>query len=205
MKPTMRSSVEPMRRDVTTVVLFGAVMSPIVAPLFGWPPVTPLGVPLVVHVLLLAALAAVATRQMWPRRRRATVRQLGNLTAATVLAFTGAIVLHLRSNAFYTASTLMDGMAFLLLIHLATRGLRRRARARSSAAAWVADVLMRTVGWAILASWLLISLEHRHIAGVTLIISGVLQTLALIVLIPDAVVRARPRSERRTLDGRTIQ
>jgi hypothetical protein len=201
----MRHHLATMRRDLTTILLFAAMISPVVAPLLGWSPVTPLGVPLGVHLLLLAAIAAVGTRHMWRRGARPTGRQVIEWIAGTVLAVAGALVLQLRSNAFYTASTLVDGMALLLLIHLCVRGIRRTTRDDRSPAVWVADELTGAVGWAVLASWLLIWLEHRHIAGVILIIAGTLQTLALIVLIPDAVAGLGWLSRKRILDKRRVR
>ena len=52
----------------------------------------------------------------------------------------------------------------------------------------LADWLTTMVGWSLLLSWLLIALEHRHPAGPLLICAGGLELLALIVLIPDALL-----------------
>jgi hypothetical protein len=52
----------------------------------------------------------------------------------------------------------------------------------------LADWLTTIVGWSLLFSWLLIALEHRHPAGPILISAGGLELLALVVLIPDALV-----------------
>jgi hypothetical protein len=39
----------------------------------------------------------------------------------------------------------------------------------------------------VLSSWVLIALEHRHVVGPLLILAGGIETIALIVLIPEAL------------------
>ena len=154
---------------------------------------------------------------MWNGGRAPTLRHLAEWIAVVLLGTCAAAVLQRRANSFYTVTALMDGMALLLLAHLAMRGMRWSARQYGTTHAaripvWIpsfwprrshetqatrmvttlpavrfADLLTIAIGWLLLLAWLLIALVHRHVAAGLLIIAGALQAVAAIVLIPDAM------------------
>ena len=56
----MPASRRATRRELTTLLLVGAMLAPLAAALAGWPVRTPLDVPLRLHVRLLMAVGMVA-------------------------------------------------------------------------------------------------------------------------------------------------
>ncbi|MEO8622415.1 MAG: hypothetical protein ABI625_15190 [bacterium] len=68
---------------------------------------------------------------------------------------------------------------------LVPNGPRARPMALPSVA--LADALASVSAWSLLAFWILVALEHRHIASVVLVFTSVLLVLACVILIPDAL------------------
>jgi hypothetical protein len=52
----------------------------------------------------------------------------------------------------------------------------------------LADALIVLAGWLLLATWTLIALAHRHPAGPLLLLTGAIEVLAFLALVPDALV-----------------
>jgi hypothetical protein len=210
----IRSVVSVLSRELTLCLLIAAMLGPVVASVLGWPVYTPLDVPLLVHVAILAAFALVIRLESRPRRMRAAFSR-ASWFALPVLAIAFAALLNVRSNVFYTARALMEGLAVLLILEVGLRELRRRALVGSirvctpdvapdrppvTSGEWnrsmwlgrgpsirLADSITTVVGWSVLASWILIALEHRHVVGPLLLLGGALQSFAMLVLIPDAI------------------
>jgi hypothetical protein len=223
---TLYDALRDTHRALASLLLAGAMLMPVVEAVAGWPVNTPLGVPLLAHVAIFAALggaAAVATIRGRVRRDGRWLRWLLVPPIAVALA----AILHARANAFYTESALIDGMSALFTLRIAVTVLRRRAlRRRGLAAAdlrapywrrhgaeWrhhlnvrsllvtpgvrFADALTVLVGWLLLATWTLIALAHRHPAGPLLLLAGVVELLTLFALVPDAVAGYGPLADRR--------
>ena len=215
--PTWRDILRETHRQLTSLLLVGAMLAPVVGVVAGWPVHTPLRVPLAVHAAALAAVGLVAfgladRDAIWLSRRR---RAGWLLMPAFAVSF--AIILEERANAFYTERLLVDGTALLFTLHLAAGLLRRRALRRhdpcvaerapdgwwqrgpewrrrvharclpGTPALRIADALITAAGWLVLAAWALIALEHRHPAGPLLLAAGALEALALLALVPDAL------------------
>lgn len=203
--------------DVTSTLLLAAMLVPIVSALLGWSAQTPLGVPLWLHATLTALVAFLVAVPGRRERSAPPARAIGAWVWPPLLGTAFALVLHERANVFYTESALVEGMALLALIDVGVRLLRARAlhqrdlhvvpgRASTNPldARWrtettrrplpatpavrLADRLVTLVGWLVLASWVLIALEHRHPAGPMLLFAGALEALALVVLVPDSLV-----------------
>lgn len=175
-----------LQRDATTVSLFSVLLAPLAAAAIGWRIPAPLNVPLGIHALILGLLVVLG---LLTRKRNASlfaVRSAAIVLSTTALAFIAAAILALRSNAFYTSGAMMDGMALLLVVHLAERGLRRRCPMPQPATR-LADDLTFLTGLGILGALLLIALEHRHVVGPLLLLAGLVQLLAVIVLMPGAM------------------
>lgn len=185
----IRRNVE---RELASRVLIAAMLAPLVAFPVGWTPSTPLGVPLALHSAILFALALLMLGRFHPRETHGAHR-LTFWISTLILGFAVALLLHERANAFYTAKALMEGLALLFVVHLGVCALRHRATAllATTPAVRLADRLTTVVGWCILASWVLIAREHRHIVGPLLIGAGILETVAFIVLIPRTMPRSR--------------
>ena len=222
----IRSAVSVLSRELTLCLLLAAMLGPVVAKVLGWPVYTPLDVPLLLHVAILAAFLLVIRFESRPRRMRAAFSR-ASWFALPVLAIAFAALLQARSNVFYTARALMEGLAVLLILEVGLRDLRRRAvvgsirvctpdvpqeHASITSEEWnrsmwlgrgpairLADSLTAVVGWAVLASWILIALEHRHVVGPLLLIGGALQAFAMLVLVPDAIA-SRPARDHSYLD-----
>ena len=217
--PTLRDTLREMHRELTSLLLVGAMLAPFVAVVAGWPVHTPLGVPLLVHGASLLALGL-----LWfglTERVDATLgarRSIEWLLVAPAAATFAAIVRE-RANVFYTERALVEGMAVLLVLHAGASVLRsrtchppdradddassgrwrrgaewrRRIRARclpATPAVRLSDLLTGTVGWLVLGAWVLIALEHRHAAAPLLLLAGAMQTLAFLALVPDALASA---------------
>lgn len=220
----MRNAARVLSRNLALRLLMAAMLSPVVARVVGWPVNTPLDVPLAVHAVILSMFAlAIRFESRRGRGRAAIPRASWAVVPALAIAF--AALLQTRSNVFYTARALMEGMAVLLILELCFRELRRRALVHGMRIAtpdvplgpppgavgeWhsatalthapsirLADQLTAVLGWAILASWALIALEHRHVVGPLLVLAGALQVVAIVVLIPDALVRRLSRASSR--------
>ena len=218
--PALRDILRDTHRELTSLLLVGAMLAPVVAAIAGWPVHTPLGVPLAAHVTGLVALGlvwfGVAGQVDPPLRVRRSIEWL--LVAPAAATF--AAIVRERANVFYTERALVEGMAVLLVLHagasmLRTRASqrpdryadeaaprtrwgrgaewRRRIRARclpATPAVRFSDVLTGAVGWLLLGAWVLIALEHRHPAGPLLLAAGAMQTLAFLTLVPDALAAA---------------
>ena len=217
--PTLRDILREMHRELTSLLLVGAMLAPIVAAVAGWPVHTPFGVPLLVHGTGVLALGL-----LWfglTGRAEATLgarRSIEWLLVAPAAA-TFAAIARERANVFYTERALVEGMAVLLVLHAGASVLRsrtchppdradddapsgrwrrgtewrRRIRARclpATPAARLSDVLTGAVGWLVLGAWVLIALEHRHTAGPLLLVAGAMQALAFLALVPDALASA---------------
>jgi hypothetical protein len=186
----VRDTLRDTQRELTSLLLVGAMLAPVVAAIAGWPVHTPFGVPLLAHVTGLVALGlvwfGVAGRVEPPLRMWRSIEWL--LVAPAAATF--AAIVRERANVFYTERALVEGMAVLLVVHAGASVLRARTPRRPGAAARLSGVLTRAVGWLVLASWVLIALEHRHPAGPLLLAAGAMQTLALLALVPDALAGA---------------
>jgi hypothetical protein len=227
-----RARYEALRdthRALASLLLTGAMLTPVVQVVAGWPVHTPFGVPLLVHVAILAALgvaAAVTTIRGRARRDWEWLRWL----IVPPIAVGLAVILHARANAFYTERALIDGMAVLFTLRMGVALLRRRALRRLVLAAadhrgplwwrhgaeWrhrlsgrsllvtpgvrVADALTVLVGWLLLATWTLIALAHRHPAGPLLLLVGAIELLTLFALVPDALAGYARLANRRPYD-----
>ena len=206
--------------ELTSRLLLAAMLQPFAAALFGWPVHTPLGVPVAVHAAILGAITLLALGFVFYEPTERQPHRLALWSTVPLLAVAFALLLNERANVFYTGRALMEGMAALSLVHLAACWLRRRAlaprelslvtteasRAISARGWWrsrrsphgaastpavrVADRLTTIVGWSVLASWTLIALEHRHVAGPLLLLAGALECIGLVMLIPDALPHA---------------
>lgn len=217
MHPALRDIFRGTRRELTSLLLAGAMLSPVIAALVGWRVQTPLGVPLWMHAVLLLAFGLVAFGVAERGDGAAADRRW--LVWLLVPAFAGsfAAIVQERANVFYTQRALVEGMSVLFVLHVGGAVLRSRARRRLDLCsaeraprvrwrrlgAWrrrlrtrclpmtpatrLADALTTGVGWLVLASWVLIALEHRHPAGPLLLGAGAMEALALLVRVPDAL------------------
>jgi hypothetical protein len=223
---TLYAAVRDTHRALASLLLAGAMLTPVVAAVAGWPVNTPLGVPLPAHVAILTVLggaAAVATVRGRVRRDWRWLRWL--LVAPIAVAL--AAILRARANAFYTESALIDGMTALFTLRIAVTVLRRRALRRIGLASadhrapywrrhgaeWrriararslfttpgvrFADALTVLVGWLLLATWTLIAFAHRHPAGPLLLLAGAIELLTLFALVPDALAGSGALADRR--------
>jgi hypothetical protein len=229
----LRDVLREIHRELTSLLLAAAMLSPIVAAVLGWRMYTPLAMPLLLHETLLVALALVAFGISERDDAMATRRWAGRLLVVPPVAVGFAAIVHTRANVFYTERALVDGMAFLFALQLGIRLLRRRALRRlglyvaapetprrwQRGAEWgrrfrarclpatpgvrVSDWLVATVGWLLLAAWVLIALEHRHPAGPMLLAAGGIELLAILALVPDALASSgwlAPTSPARRTD-----
>jgi len=206
--PARLRPLRELDRRLAARLLAAAMLVPIAEWLFGWPVHTPLGVPLVLHAAALGVLAGVAALARRRGARPAARIPLDGWIVAP-LAIALAFVVRERANVFYTAETLLDGMAIIFAAHLTAMLLRRRALGHrtlalglsGTPAVQLADALVALAGWLLAAAWSLIALAHRHIVGPMLVLAGALEVLALIVLIPEAAAGpgwlARMRHARR--------
>ncbi|MEO7456930.1 MAG: hypothetical protein ABIY52_11765 [Gemmatimonadaceae bacterium] len=165
------------------VLLAGALASSVVAGLA------------VTHIVLGVVIACSVVVGMLPVRQRggsvvagAALRVLWIALAAVVIAR----VLEQSANTFYTAASLLDGMLALLVLHLLSRVMRwvaveMRDSAATLPAVALADALASVSAWMLLAFWVLVVLERRHVASVALVFTGTLLVLECAMLIPDAL------------------
>ena len=220
----MRRALRLVAQGLPSRLLIAAMLSPIAAKWLGWRLHTPLDVPLAVHVTVLAIIGGVAYRQAGCDRPWRGGSWVLSWFSVPVLGLAFAVFLHERANVFYTGRALMDGMAVVLLVHLGRQVLRRRALPRpklilhkgaaSVAVAplsgqdcevWLertpstrlADRLARVVGWSLLASWVLSAFTYRHVVAPLLLAAGLLEVVAFLLLVPDAMVRLRLAGEVR--------
>ena len=219
--PTLRD----VRRALTSLLLVGAMLAPAVESIAHWPIHTPFDVSMPMHLTLLVAVALV-TFGLTDRGVLAETPWSVWLLAPPIAVGIATIV-RWRANVFYTADTIVDGMALLFAVHAGTGLLRRQAMRRAELALvehepshrWrraadlrrhirarclpatpalrLADALDATVGWIVLVAWILIAFEHRHPAGPLLLVAGALATLALLALVPDALATFGPLARRR--------
>lgn len=220
--PMLHETLREMHRALASLLLSGAMLAPVVEAWAGWSVHTPLGVPLLAHVCILATLGVVtAVRATAPARASRDLRRARWLLVPPLaVAFTA--ILHSRANGFYTETALIEGMAVLFVLRVGIAVLRGRALRRLELAAvdrgapfwwrhgaeWrnrlrtrgapakpavrLADALTLLVGWLLLTAWMLIALAHRHLAGPLLLLTGAIEMLALFALVPDALAGRRP-------------
>jgi hypothetical protein len=170
-------------------LLAAAMLVPLAERLLGWPVHTPLGVPLGVHLTVLAAVGGLATLANLRRAGAAPWQLAVRAVVVAVLALALARIVRERANVFYTASALVDGMAVLFLARVGVALLQGWAVARAmpaTPAVRLSHALVAIVGWLLAASWVLIALEHRHVVGPMLLLAGAFEVVALVVLIPEA-------------------
>ena len=212
---TIYEALRDAHRALASLLLFGAMLAPVVEYVAGWPVHTPLGIPLAAHAAIITGLGVAAARATVRGRLRRHRRWLRWLLVPPIGVVLAAI-LRARANAFYTERALIDGMAVLFVLRIGATMIRRRAIRRLGLAAaqqdtrlwsrrgaeWrlrrsvrallvtpgvrFADVLTVLVGWLLLATWTLIALAHRHPAGPLLLLSGAIELLTVVVLVPDA-------------------
>ena len=185
----VRDVLREIHRELTSLLLAGAMIAPLAAGIAGWPVHTPLGVPLLVHATAVVAIALLRIGLDDRIDAPPAIRWV-HVPLVPLVAAAFARLVQARANVFYTERLLVDGMAALFFLHIAAGPLRSRARRRrdwSSAAMRLADSLCILAGWLVLASWTLIALEHRHPAGPLLLAAGGLEALALLALVPDAM------------------
>ncbi len=193
-------------------LLVGALASPVVARFAQWSGPWPFNVPPRLYLFALIGGAAMLISLRFQHRAQtaiaATIAPLGAVVgAASVIA----IILERSANAFYTVSSLLNAMAVLLLLHIGARVMRRLARPLTPhvtlPAIALADGLASVSAWSMLAFWVLVWLEHRHVASGVLVFSGVLLLLACGVLIPDSLAGRGflPRTMDRTAKRLTIK
>ena len=173
-------------------LLVGALVSPIAGRFDRLPRPWPLNVPPRFYLLVLIGCAAVLmSLRLRHGAQTAIALAIVRLGAITAAASVIATILRRSANAFYTAPSLMEGMAVLLVLHIAARTMCRIARPRTShvtlPAIALADGLASVSAWSMLAFWVLVWLEHRHIASGVLVFTGALLLLACGVLIPDSL------------------
>lgn len=129
--PMLRDVVREAHRELTSLLLAAAVLSPIAAAVLGWRVYTPLAMPLLMHETLLVAIALVAfglgDRNDAPL---AAARWAARLLVVPPAAVGFAAIVHARANVFYTERALVDGMALLFALQIGVRLLRRRALRR---------------------------------------------------------------------------
>jgi hypothetical protein len=211
---TLHEVVRATHHGLASLLLAAAMLVPVVEAIAGWPVHTPLGVPLMLHVGIFTALALVAAAVVvWARAPRdwSWLRWLLIPPFAVALA----AILRFRANAFYTETALVEGMTALLTVRIGVAILRRSALRRldvetaNGAPSWpslaaprrtrsrtvpatpavrLADALIVLAGWFLLATWTLIALAHRHPAGPLLLLTGAIEVLAFLALVPDALV-----------------
>ena len=210
--------------ELASRLLVAVMLIPLVEALFGWRAHTPLDVPLALHASILGGVLLMALGRHASDSAEARIPRAARWLPVPLLAIAFTILLSLRSNAFYTEKALMEGMAALFAIHFSGRWLRRRGLARPgltlvapasardhhfrgwwsgygsrtrvviTPAVRLADTLTTIVGWSLVGAWTLIALAHRHAVGPLLILAGVLASLALVVLIPDALFTSGRRA-----------
>lgn len=129
--PMLRDILRVMQRELTGLLLAGAMLSPIAAATLGWRVHTPFAMPLIMHETLLVAIALVAfgigERDDVSIASIATRRWAGRLLVVAAVAAGFAVIVDERANVFYTERALVDGMTLLFALQLGVRLLRRRA------------------------------------------------------------------------------
>ena len=188
-------------------LLVGALASPVVARVNQWSQSWPVDLRHRLYLIALIGCAAALISLRLQHRVQVTIATaIVRLGAVAAAASVIAIILERRANAFYTAPSLIEGMALLLVLHIAARTMCRIARPRTQhltlPAIALADGLASVSAWSMLAFWVLVWLEHRHVASAVLVFAGVLLVLACGVLIPDSL--AGRGFLPRTVDGRAI-
>jgi len=129
--PMLRDVLRETHRELTSLLLAAAMLSPIAAAVLGWRVYTPLAMPLLMHETLLVAIALVAFGAAGrDDERMAARRWVGRLLLVPPVAVGFAAIVHSRANVFYTERALVDGMAILFALQLGVRLLRRRALRR---------------------------------------------------------------------------
>lgn len=178
-----------MELDPSGELLAAAMLVPLAERLVGWPVYTPLGVPLGVHLTVLAAVGGFVALGYRGRTGEVPAGLAARGVVVALLALVLARVVRERANVFYTASALVDGMTVLFLARVGVALLRQRTVARgvpATPAVQLSDALVAIVGWLLAASWVLIALAHRHVVGPMLLLAGAFEVVALVVLIPEA-------------------
>ena len=129
--PMLRDVLRESHRELTSLLLAAAMLSPIAAAVLGWRVYTPLAMPLLMHETLLVAIALVAFG-IGDRDDAAFAarRWAGRLMVVPPVAVGFAAIVHSRANVFYTERALVDGMAILFTLQIGVRLLRRRALRR---------------------------------------------------------------------------
>lgn len=129
--PMLRDVLRECHRELTSLLLAGAMLSPIAAAVVGWRVYTPLAMPLLMHETLLVAIALVAFGIGDRDGDALAVRRwAGRLLLVLPVAVGFAAIVHERANVFYTERALVDGMAVLFALQIGVRLLRRRALRR---------------------------------------------------------------------------
>jgi len=212
--------------ELTSRLLLATMLIPFVEVLLGWRAHTPFGVSLAVHAAILGVMIIVVFSPSAVDRQENRVPRAALWLPVPVLAVGLAILLNARSNLFYSAGALVEGMTVIATIHFAGCWLRRRALAPTGpslvgpTAAYVtplrmpwgrgwqgsnavmasvrlSDALSTIVGWSVLSAWLLIALAYRPVVGPLLIIAGLLASMASVILIPDAFLTSVRRVSTR--------
>ena len=227
----MTASFRRFRQRALGVLLFGAVLAPVVAALLGRPSYAST---LTTTAAMVAAVLALVMLRV-TRAGPATGALYAGL--ALVAALPIDLVLREQSNSFYTSGALFGGMVILLSLHVAAVTMRGvamwdddtpldgvatamsgeqlvpdgllhlppneirvvhlgqsrgsaspgRERLRGDPAMALDDALARGAAWLLVLFWLLVALEHRHVASGALLLVGVLLAGRCLALLPDVL------------------
>lgn len=174
------------------VLLVGAVLSPVAAFMNGWSRPAPFNIPPRQYVMVaIGAAAVLASLRMRHLAMTSIATLIVRLGGAVAAASAISLILQYSANTFYTATSLLDGMAILLVVHSAARVLRWLARPHAHhvtlPAVVLADTLASVSAWSLLGFWVLVASEHRHVASGVLVFTAILLLLAFAILIPDSL------------------
>jgi hypothetical protein len=200
---------------VLRALLLAALVPPTWPELFGHDVPAPFGLPRFAVIMVAAStlVTIIEPHTHWPISRKRTIaRALRWALAVAALAVAVDTIVWLRATAFYSAQTIADVMAVLLVVHVlgtlvghvATNGHARETDLRgpvdaaaAAARRWrrprmlhstadLADQLDALVAGLVVAFWTLASIAMYEVAGVLLIAGGVLTLLT----IPARLARA---------------